>query len=164
MARSFVPQSSFLFLLLGVIFLASPAHAFGAGNISTASGLDGYNWRHGDIVDVLLALPISFASRQRFTNLDVSGVYFGNWLRDFSQLLDAGTLGTVPEPLLRAIVSVLGFLEFGYTTGEFDVTAKRLGGIRFNPLPFCVVIISDPCLAVYRPEEHIGKLPRLSQL
>lgn len=123
-----VSQSSFLLLFLAIVLLASPAHAFGAGNIPTASGLDGYNWRHGDIADLLLALPVSFVSRQRFTTFDASCVYFGNWLRDYSQLLDVGTLGAVPEPLLRAIISVLGFLQFGYATREFDVNKERLGG------------------------------------
>jgi hypothetical protein len=131
MAGNLLPQGSLLLVVLGVVLLVSPAHAFGAGNIPSASGLDGYNWRHGDIIDLLLMLPISFDTGKRFTNLDVYRVYFGNWLRDYSQLLDAGTLGAVPEPLLRAIVSVLGFLEFGYATREFDVTAERLGGLTF---------------------------------
>lgn len=39
--------------------------------------------------------------------------------------------------MLRAVVSILGFVQFGYATGEFDITAERLG--------------------VYRPEEHIGR-------
>lgn len=117
-----------LLLVAAILCFVSPAYAFGAGNIPTASGLDGYNWRHGDIADLLLSLPISFKTRYRFSPTDVSRVYFGNWMRDYSQLLDVSTLSKVPEPLLRAVVSILGFLEFGYATREFDVTAKRLGG------------------------------------
>lgn len=134
-SSSFPLGLAVLLAILIVCCLATPAHAFGAGNIPSASGIEGYNWRHGDITDVLLSLPISFITRQRFRSIDRDRVYFGNWMRDYSQLLDVGTLGLVPEPLLRAIVSVLGFLEFGYATREFDVTANRLG--------------------VYRPEEHI---------
>lgn len=47
------------------------------------------------------------------------------------------TLKKVPEPLLRAVVSILGFVQFGDATGEFDITAERLG--------------------VYRHKEHTGK-------
>jgi len=41
---------------------------------------------------------------------------------------------------IRILVWVLSFMSFGYATGEFEVTADRLG--------------------VYRPEEHIGMLRR----
>lgn len=63
-------------------------------------------------------------------------VYFGNWLRDYSQALDVGTLKSVPKDTIRCLVWVLAFLSFGYATGEYEVTEDRLG--------------------VYRPEEHIG--------
>jgi hypothetical protein len=63
-------------------------------------------------------------------------VYFGNWLRDYSQALDVGTLKSVPKDTIRCLVWVLSFLSFGYATGEYEVTEDRLG--------------------VYRPEEHIG--------
>ena len=39
---------------------------------------------------------------------------------------------------IRVLVWILSFMSFGYATGEFEVTADRLG--------------------VYRPEEHIGKI------
>jgi hypothetical protein len=39
---------------------------------------------------------------------------------------------------IRILVWVLSFMSFGYATGEFEVTADRLG--------------------CYRPEEHIGML------
>ena len=87
-----------IIILASILLLAKPAHAFGAGNIPGASGLEGYNWRHGDITDLLLALPFSFKTKLPFTALDVSRVYFGNWLRDFSQLIDAGTLGCPGTP------------------------------------------------------------------
>ena len=89
-----------LLLIAAILCFVSPAYAFSAGNIPTASSLDGYNWRHGDIADLLLSLPISFKTRYRFSPTDVSRVYFGNWMRDYSQLLDVSTLSKVPEPLL----------------------------------------------------------------
>ena len=62
-------------------------------------------------------------------------VYFGNWLRDYSQAVDVGTLKGVQSSTIRILVWVLAFMSFGYATGEFEVTNDRLG--------------------VYRPEEHI---------
>ena len=43
-----------LFLcLLAVLLFATPTHAFGAGNIASISKIEGENWRHGDIEDML---------------------------------------------------------------------------------------------------------------
>lgn len=36
-----------------VVLLPSPASAFGAGNIASISSIEGQNWRHGDIEDML---------------------------------------------------------------------------------------------------------------
>ena len=98
------------FLLLGLILLVvfvRPSHAFGAGNIASVSKVEGVNWRHGyvqsrdskdqsecilishsDIEDTLLTLLASRASNKKFSKLDVKRVYFGNWLRDYSQAVD----------------------------------------------------------------------------
>lgn len=65
----------------------------------------------------------------------VKRVYFGNWLRDYSQAMDVGTLKGIQADTIRILVWMLSFLSFGYATAEFEVTAERLG--------------------VYRPEEHI---------
>ena len=62
-------------------------------------------------------------------------VYFGNWLRDYSQAVDVGALKYVSAEAVRIILWVLGFMSFGYATKEFEVTTDRLG--------------------CYRPEEHI---------
>ena len=62
-------------------------------------------------------------------------VYFGNWLRDYSQAMDVGTLSKVQADTIRILVWVLSFLTFGYATEEFEVTNDRLG--------------------VYKPEEHV---------
>lgn len=45
-----------MFLLVCVVLLVllpSPADAFGAGNIASLSRIEGHNWRHGDIEDML---------------------------------------------------------------------------------------------------------------
>lgn len=72
---------------------------------------------------------------KKFDKLNVSRVYFGNWLRDYSQAIDVGTVKSVSAEAIRLLLSVLGFLTFGYGSREFEVTAERLG--------------------CYRPEDHI---------
>ncbi|KAF8542735.1 heterokaryon incompatibility Het-C [Trichophaea hybrida] len=125
-----------LIVLLSVVVilcLASPAHAFGAGNIASIAKIEGVNFRHGDIEDTLK--EIAFLKGAKWSSAMVRRVYFGNWLRDYSQALDVGTLKGVPKDTIRCLVWVLSFLSFGYATGEYEVTEDRLG--------------------VYRPEEHI---------
>ncbi|KAH0542732.1 hypothetical protein FGG08_002871 [Glutinoglossum americanum] len=122
-----------LSVTLVLVLLPSPAAAFGAGNIASISKIEGHNWRHGDIEDTLKM--IAFIRGHKWTSMMVKRVYFGNWLRDYSQALDVGTLKSVQAGTIRILVWVLSFLSFGYATGEFEVTEERLG--------------------VYRPEEHI---------
>lgn len=123
---------------LVILVFASPAAAFGAGNIASIAKIEGKNWRHGDIEDTLATLLALKGGK--WTAMNIRRVYFGNWLRDYSQALDVGTLKSVNKDTIRVLVWVLSFLGFGYATGEFEVTEERLG--------------------VYRPEEHIGKLSR----
>ncbi|KAG5915319.1 hypothetical protein E4U42_008116 [Claviceps africana] len=126
-------------LVLGFIVLVGlvgPAAAFGAGNIGSTSKVEGQNWRHGDIEDALLTLAMAQAMKhKKFSKIMVSRVYFGNWLRDYSQAIDVGTVKAVSAEAIRLLLCVLGFLTFGYGSGEFEVTADRLG--------------------CYRPEDHI---------
>ncbi|KAI9667641.1 MAG: hypothetical protein M1821_000458 [Bathelium mastoideum] len=130
MAYSKAYLLSFLVLLL---FLASPAAAFGAGNIASISRIEGQNWRHGDIEDMLKT--VAFLRGHKWTSMMIKRVYFGNWLRDYSQAIDVGTLKGVQADTIRILIWVLAFMSFGYATEEFEVTAERLG--------------------TYRPEEHI---------
>ncbi|KAI1753037.1 heterokaryon incompatibility Het-C [Xylaria castorea] len=116
-----------LCLILCLLILVPQASAFGAGEVPVGSEFKGYVWRHGDIGEVLQFLPSSFITNHRFTQLERKQIYFGNWLRDFSQVIDTTLLENVDESILRAIVAVMGFLEFGFATDEFDVTRERLG-------------------------------------
>ena len=128
--------NSHLFLLLSIavlLCLTTPAHAFGAGNIASISRVEGHNWRHGDIEDMLKT--VACLKGHKWTSMMIKRVYFGNWLRDYSQAVDVGTLKGVQADTIRVLVWVLAFMSFGYATAEFEVTAERLG--------------------VYRPEEHI---------
>ncbi|KAL2825877.1 heterokaryon incompatibility protein Het-C-domain-containing protein [Aspergillus pseudoustus] len=123
------PSYSNLPVLLFFLFcLSSKVHAFGAGNIASLSKIEGQNWRHGDIEDVLLTLALArVAGGRKFSKLDVQRVYFGNWLRDYSQAVDVGTLKYVSAEAIRILLWVLGFMSFGYGTKEFEVTTERLG-------------------------------------
>ncbi|KAF1946819.1 Het-C-domain-containing protein [Clathrospora elynae] len=121
--------------LVLLVFWARPTAAFGAGNIASLSAIEGQNWRHGDIEDTLLTLLISSQTGKKFSKMDVKRVYFGNWLRDYSQAVDVGTVKMVSAEAIRILLWVLGFMSFGYGTKEFEVTRDRLG--------------------CYRPEEHI---------
>ncbi|OJI99125.1 hypothetical protein ASPVEDRAFT_123800 [Aspergillus versicolor CBS 583.65] len=122
-------------LALGLVLLLLPCqvHAFGAGNIASISKVEGKNWRHGDIEDMLKT--VAFIKGHKWTSNMIKRVYFGNWLRDYSQAMDVGTLKSLPADTIRILVWILSFLTFGYATAEYEVTADRLG--------------------VYRPEEHI---------
>ncbi|KAG0651633.1 hypothetical protein D0Z07_2128 [Hyphodiscus hymeniophilus] len=129
-------SSTVLLTLAVLLFLARPAHAFGAGNIASVAKIEGLNWRHGDIEDTLLTLVMSRAAGgKKFDKMNVARVYFGNWLRDYSQAIDVGTVKYVSAEAIRILLWVLGFMTFGYGTKEFEVTADRLG--------------------CYRPEDHI---------
>ncbi|EFP88730.2 uncharacterized protein PGTG_14696 [Puccinia graminis f. sp. tritici CRL 75-36-700-3] len=142
-----------LFCAIVLISLASSVSAFGSGNIPDAAYLKGKAWRHGDIEDSLEGLvkvagqgggaivgaiasalmgaasgKIGGGSKggKKFSGLDVKRVYFGNWLRDLSQVCDiAGFKAMTPESLVICIMT-MGFLSFGYATREFQVTRERL--------------------------------------
>ncbi|PMD61368.1 Het-C-domain-containing protein [Hyaloscypha bicolor E] len=132
---SFSISSSVLTIAI-LLILARPAHAFGAGNIASVARIEGLNWRHGDIEDTLLTLVMSRAAGgKKFDKMNVARVYFGNWLRDYSQAIDVGTVKYVSAEAIRILLWVLGFMTFGYGTKEFEVTSERLG--------------------CYRPEDHI---------
>lgn len=122
-----------LLLCIAVILLARPTAAFGAGNIASISKIEGHNWRHGDIEDVLKT--VACLKGHKWSSMMIKKVYFGNWLRDYSQAIDVGTLKGAQADTIRILIWILAFMSFGYATGEFKVTAERLG--------------------VYRAEEHI---------
>ncbi|KAG8910053.1 hypothetical protein FRC01_006572, partial [Tulasnella sp. 417] len=58
-----------------------------------------------------------------------------NWLRDYSQVIDTGSLKVFDANTLVTLVGVLGYLQFGSSSGPFEVNSERLG--------------------VYLPVEHI---------
>jgi hypothetical protein len=86
-----------------------------------------------DIEDMLKTL--AFLNGKKWTSMLIKRCYFGNWLRDYSQAVDVGSLKGANAETIRILVWVLSFMAFGYATEEFEVTAARL--------------------EVYRPEHHI---------
>lgn len=123
--------------ILTVLSVAS-VQAFDPGHIPSDSWLTGHSFRHGDIED---ALTPWIMNRQNVTNGwdfkdgDVNQIYFGNWLRDYSQVIDTGSLKVFDANTLVTVVTVLGYLQFGTSSGPFQVNSERLG--------------------VYLPVEHI---------
>lgn len=92
-------------------------------------------------------------SQVNFDNMDAARVYFGNYLRDVSQVLDIGLLKALGPGFLTNVVAALselsfpflwrkqngelyadplivGFLAFKRGTREFEVTQERLGCYR----------------------------------
>jgi hypothetical protein len=104
MANTRFSVALILTVALVLVLLPSPAQAFGAGNIASISKIEGHNWRHGDIEDTLKR--IAFIRGHKWTSMMVKRVYFGNWLRDYSQALDVGTLKSVQAGTIRILVSL----------------------------------------------------------
>ncbi|KAJ7185658.1 heterokaryon incompatibility protein Het-C-domain-containing protein [Mycena filopes] len=147
--RSTMPSSITILFLLVLFFVClsgSGVYAFGAGDIPSFAYMEGRAFRHGDIEDALselvkrgsgtgFALASMLSKGSKFNGLDIKRVYFGNWLRDYSQAVDIATLKKVQVQTIINLCTVLGFLAHGYATAEFEVTIERLG--------------------VYLPTEHI---------
>ena len=83
-----------------LVLLPGKADAFGAGNIASISAIEGKNWRHGDIEDMLATVACLKGHKWKSMMIKVPStlmvnigrtdseqrVYFGNWLRDYSQV------------------------------------------------------------------------------
>lgn len=137
-----MPNRISLFLVVFVVFAFclsdKGVYAFGAGNIPSFAYMEGKAFRHGDIEDTLsellkkgaaggFGLATLISRGTKFGGLDVKRVYFGNWLRDYSQAVDIGTLKKVNIQTIVNLCMVLGFMAHGYATEEFEVTVERLG-------------------------------------
>jgi Heterokaryon incompatibility protein Het-C. len=90
-------RAGFPALLVCLLVLLPQVHAFGAGSkrfylitlfksiliildIASISAVEGKNWRHGDIEDMLKT--VAFIAGHKWTSTQIKRVYFGNWLRD----------------------------------------------------------------------------------
>ncbi|CCA68738.1 related to Het-c heterokaryon incompatibility protein [Serendipita indica DSM 11827] len=150
-------RTAFLFALCLLAFIPSVS-AFGAGEIPNWTYLEGKAFRHLDIESILenivrwrgsrgsgaggllgaaVGLLASGGGEKKFTKADVNRVYFGNWLRDYSQALDISGLSHATFDTIIIVLRVLAFMTFGYATQEFELMADKIG--------------------TYLPVEHIGK-------
>ncbi|KAK7058606.1 hypothetical protein VNI00_002242 [Paramarasmius palmivorus] len=147
--------TTLLLLTVVLVLLPTETYAFGAGDIPDFAYLSDKAFRHGDIENILTEIVknagraagggglLGFAKQvldkssggDKFNKGDIKKVYFGNWLRDYSQAMDIAGLSKLTADTLVLVVAVLGFMTFGFATEEFEVTADRLG--------------------VYLPVEHI---------
>lgn len=71
---AFSHSELFLVFTIGLILLARPTAAFGAGNIASLSKVEGVNWRHGDIEDIILTLAAAKSMKGKFSKLDIKRV------------------------------------------------------------------------------------------
>ncbi|KIM22867.1 hypothetical protein M408DRAFT_332726 [Serendipita vermifera MAFF 305830] len=144
-----------ILLILGLISYLPLVTAFGAGHIPDFAAIKGKSFRHGDIEHVLSRLLKSHVGQESrgmmeaaasflggggsgsntFTTADIKRIYFGNWLRDYSQAMDLAGLQKMTKETIIMVLSVLSFMTFGYATEEYELTAPRVG--------------------VYLPVEHI---------
>ncbi|KDR69619.1 hypothetical protein GALMADRAFT_145352 [Galerina marginata CBS 339.88] len=69
-----------------------------------------------------------------FSKREVNAIYFGNWLRDYSQAMDIMGLSVFGDDgkaqaqgAILLVIQVLAFMSFGFATGEFKVTLNKLG-------------------------------------
>ncbi|KAI9680944.1 MAG: hypothetical protein M1829_001024 [Trizodia sp. TS-e1964] len=144
-----------LYAAILVVVLARPCHAFGAGNIASAARIEGSNWRHGDIEDTLLTLIISRAAGgKKFSKMDVKRVYFGNWLRDYSQAVDVGTVKYTTSKIKPALFSRL----INSPDTDFNSASRMVSAEAIRILVFRADLRipgRSERLGCYRPEEHI---------
>jgi hypothetical protein len=84
-----------IFIVCALCISQNGVYAFGAGNIPSFAYMEGRAFRHGDIEDILSqlvkrgatgAIASLLSKGTKFNGLDVKRVYFGNWLRDYSQV------------------------------------------------------------------------------
>ncbi|KAG6813997.1 hypothetical protein H0H92_004490 [Tricholoma furcatifolium] len=136
-------STNLLLLTIVVILLPVKTYAFGAGDIPDFSYLNDKAFRHGDIENILEGLPKTaegvaiggglLSLAQSVFQRAAGGSKFTK--SDIKKCMDIAGLSKLTAETLVLIVSVLGFVTFGFATEEFQVTADRLG--------------------VYLPVEHI---------
>ncbi|KAH7100918.1 heterokaryon incompatibility Het-C [Auriculariales sp. MPI-PUGE-AT-0066] len=124
--KSSVTVPVVLLTVLVVLSFATSAHAFGAGETGDIENVIKELVKVAGAGGGIFAYARSGTKGKKFSSEDVKRIYFA---------MDIGGLSKLTAETLVLVVSVLGFLEFGFATEEYQVTAERLG--------------------VYLPVEHI---------
>ncbi|ELU39862.1 heterokaryon incompatibility protein HET-C [Rhizoctonia solani AG-1 IA] len=102
---------------------------FGPIQLSKNVGSSGFGGGVAGILVGVAKAALRGGKGDRFTTMDVKRVYFGNWLRDYSQAMDIAGLSKLTAQTLVTVVSVLGFMVPSARTipcATFD---------RYNNLP-----------------------------
>ncbi|WNG20217.1 HET-C-related protein [Cystobacter fuscus] len=108
---------------------------FGAGRGSGRAG----SYGHESIEDSL--------NKAGFGDADRKAIYFGNWLRDHSQLIDPKIIRRKDQPVTKGLARES-------VTRIVDVLAReKFGNAKRNNVP--VFQVTPQRLGVYRNEEHI---------
>lgn len=118
---------------------------FGAG---PGHGKPGMSFGHESVED---EARLRMDPALRFSPAEGNLIYFGNWLRDYSQAIDPKIIRRPDEsitsgltrPAMTQIVDLLAELHFIEEKGDLDQRSRSL--FRVTPAK----------LGVYRPEEHI---------
>jgi outer membrane protein OmpA-like peptidoglycan-associated protein len=95
---------------------------FGAGKLHHDS--NPHSWGHQAIEEAVLK------KRQNLPK-ETQEIYFGNWLRDYSQVLTPLTLQWASPEALTKFIHVLAHAEFGLHS-KYDVTQIKLGQYQFQ--------------------------------
>ncbi|KDR72336.1 hypothetical protein GALMADRAFT_143181 [Galerina marginata CBS 339.88] len=118
-------STKWLLCLTTITLLPQLGLCFGAGKVGEE--LKGHAFLHGG--QTLLKI-----AGVAFTKREVDAIYFGNWLRDYSQAMDIVGLGMFGEggkaeakDAILLVIQVLSFMSFGFATREFKVTFNKLG-------------------------------------
>ncbi|KAG8896920.1 hypothetical protein FRB99_008575 [Tulasnella sp. 403] len=94
------------------------------GYIPPGSWLSGHGFRHGDIESVLgpwINKTAPTSGGWEWDPNDVNRIYFGNWLRDYSQIVDTHALAVLNVDILVSIIELLAYVEMGYSGEEFEI-------------------------------------------
>jgi hypothetical protein len=104
------------------------------------------------------SIELALAGDKRFDTYELGMIYYGNWLRDWSQMCDTFMLppgekgqGLSRESITTAVMLMGQLVASTYLTNKADWERAR-SGIEFTKsrLPKCIEL-----LGCYRPEEHI---------
>lgn len=85
-----------------------------------------------DIEDILET--IAFLHGKKWTSMLIKRTYFGNWLRDYSQAVDVGSLKGVNAATIRILVRPLSPPSWHALDLSVKLTRRRFGSCPSWPL------------------------------
>ena len=129
-------------LLIFAYLNVNISYGFGANRIAQTSSMKGRAYRHGDLDDQLVQISLDHYRDEHYSKQstvskklpplskeDVKKIYFGNWLRDMSQIIDVSLVKAFNHRILVSATNVLSMIKFG-VDDYFEVTKAKLGCTR----------------------------------